>query len=46
LLAEIRGRNLRAHAQRTMKLPAMPDVEHRSLSIYDEFLNPRGYVDG
>ena len=46
LLAELRGRNLRAHAQRTMKLPAMPDIEHRPLSVYDQFLNPGGRVDG
>jgi hypothetical protein len=35
LLAEIRGQNLRKHVLRTMKLPGVPDVERRPLSVYD-----------
>jgi transposase len=46
LLAEIRGRNLRTHVQRVLKLPGAPDVEHRPLSVYEEVFSGRGGVDG
>jgi transposase len=46
LMEQIRGRNLRTHVQRNMKLPGIPDVERRPLSTYDAILDPRGRIDG
>jgi len=46
LLEMIRGKNIRTHLQRNMKLPGIPDVERRPLSTYDAILDPRGRVDG
>jgi transposase len=45
LLAEIRGQSLRKHVLRTMKLPGVPDVERRPLSVYD-MASTRGGIDG
>lgn len=46
LLAEIRGRNLRVHTQRVLKLPGVPDVQHRPLSVYEDVFSGRSGVDG
>lgn len=46
LLKETRGRNLRAHLLRTLKLPGMPDVERRPLSVYEDMSSLSGGIDG
>jgi transposase len=46
LLSRIRGQNIRSHMQRVLKLPGMPDVERRPLSVYEDMCNNGGRIDG
>ena len=46
LLARIRAQNIRTHMLRVMKLPGVPDVERRPLSIYDTLNFNGGGIDG
>ena len=46
LLSQIRGQNIRSHMRRVLKLPGMPDVERRPLSVYEDMCNNGGRIDG